>query len=138
MDSWKNEIIHGVETTTEESDPDETDRVKVKFPWLPAELEGDPDRPIIVGGVSSTDSHGVFIMDKNDESSKLFLKILESKLQEEITQAEADRETLRNDRQLSSTQFENANQKASQYINILSGMLKIIQEMNQGIIQNIR
>ena len=137
MDSWKNEIMHGVESTSE-SDPDEIDRVKVKFPWLPEGLEGDPDRPIIVGGISSSDSHGVFIMDKNDESTRLFLKILESKLLEEITQAEVDQETLRNDRQLSSSQFENANQKASQYINMVSSVMKTINEMNQGIIRNMR
>ena len=136
MDSWKNEVMHGVGTTNE-SDPDDIDRVKVKFPWLPEGLEGDPDRPIIVGGVSSSDSHGVFIMDKNDESARLFLKILESKLQEEIMQSEADQETLRNDRQLASSQFENANQKATQYINMLSSVLKTINEMNQGIIRNI-
>jgi hypothetical protein len=148
MDAWKNQVMHGTEITTKAdvaklrieqstTESDEYSKVKVKFPWL-AELEGNPDRPIIVGGVPSSDSHAAIIVNKNDESGKLLLRILESKIQEEISQAEADMETVRNDRQLSSSQFENANQKASQYVNMLESVLKSINEMNAGIIRNLR
>jgi len=118
--------------------PDDLSRVKVKFPWILEELVDDPDKPVVLKGIALSDSHGVLIINKNDESGQLFLKILESQLQDEISKAEADRETVRNDRQMTSTQFENANQKASQYINMLSSILKTMNEMNQGIIRNLR
>ena len=49
-----------------------------------------------------------------------------------------DAETVRDSRQLASSQFENANQKASQYVNMLSSVLKTMNEMQSGIIRNIR
>jgi len=123
---------------SEEIYPDEYGRIKVKFPWILEELDYDPSKPVVLKGVASSDSYGVLIINKNDESGRHLLKILEIQLQDEIAKAEADRETLRNDRQMTSTQFENANQKATQYINMLSSVLKTMQEMNQGIIQNLR
>jgi len=125
-------------TSGEEIYPDEYGRIKVKFPWILEELDYDPSKPVVLKGVASSDSYGVLIINKNDESGRHLLKILEIQLQDEIAKAEADRETLRNDRQMTSTQFENANQKATQYINMLSSVLKTMQEMNKGIIQNLR
>lgn len=60
------------------------------------------------------------------------------RLQRELTQVEVQRETVRNDRQLVSTQFENANQKATQYINMLSSILKTMNEMSMGVIRNLQ
>jgi len=123
---------------SEEIYPDEYGRIKVKFPWILEELDYDPSKPVVLKGVASSDSYGVLIINKNDESGRHLLKILEIQLQDEIAKAEADRETLRNDRQMTSTQFENANQKSTQYINMLSSVLKTMQEMNQGITRNLR
>lgn len=59
-------------------------------------------------------------------------------LQREIANVEAQRESVRNKRQMISTQFENANKKADQYINMVSQVLKTMNEMATGIIRNIR
>jgi len=65
-------------------------------------------------------------------------KLNRSQLQAEIAAVENQQETVRNDRQMASTQFENANQKATQYINMLSSVLKTMNEMRKGVIRNIR
>jgi hypothetical protein len=41
-------------------------------------------------------------------------------------------------RQSTSTEFENANQKATQYTNMLASVLKTMNEMQSSIIRNIR
>ncbi len=62
----------------------------------------------------------------------------EAQLQNELAAIEADRETLRNQRQMASTEFENANKIAGQMINMVAQVLKTINEMQKGIILNIR
>ena len=49
-----------------------------------------------------------------------------------------DAETVRDNRQIASSQFENANQKATQYVNMLSTVLKTMNEMQSGVIRNLR
>ena len=61
-----------------------------------------------------------------------------AKLQDSIAEVESRQEKLRNSRQLSSAQFENANQKATQYINMLSSVLKTMKEMGEGTVRNLR
>ena len=61
-----------------------------------------------------------------------------SQIQKEISKIEAQRETVRNKRQLAASQFENANKIAGQYINMLASVLKTLNEMNKGIIRNLR
>jgi hypothetical protein len=48
------------------------------------------------------------------------------------------RMTTRNGRQMMSTRFENANQKATQYMNMLASVLKTMNEMQSGITRNLR
>jgi len=48
-----------------------------------------------------------------------------------------DAETVRDNRQMASSQFENANQKATQYVNMLASVLKTMHEMQAGIIRNL-
>jgi len=59
-------------------------------------------------------------------------------LQSEMSAMEDQRETLRSNRQMSSSQFENANQKATQYTNMLASVLKTLNEMQMGVIRNLR
>ena len=47
-------------------------------------------------------------------------------------------ETLRNQRQTGSTSFQSANQKANQYMNMLSSVLKTQNETMTSILRNIR
>lgn len=51
---------------------------------------------------------------------------------------QVQKETVRNERQLASSQFENANQKASQYLNMLASVMKTLNETRSGIIRNLR
>jgi hypothetical protein len=44
----------------------------------------------------------------------------------------------RNNRQLTATQFQNANQKATQYINMLSSIMKTLNESRKGTIKNMQ
>jgi hypothetical protein len=55
-----------------------------------------------------------------------------------VSTIEADRETVRNERQMCTSQFENANQRASQYMNMLSSVIKTMNEMKMGVIRNLR
>jgi phage-related protein len=48
------------------------------------------------------------------------------------------RETVRNERQLMSSQFENANKIIDQYINMMASVMKTMREMSGGVIRNIR
>ena len=50
----------------------------------------------------------------------------------------ADQETVRRSRQLVSSQFENANQKASQYVNMIATILKTMKETRTSTIQNLK
>jgi hypothetical protein len=59
-------------------------------------------------------------------------------LQTLVTAVEAERETVRDKRQLAASQFENAHQKATQYLNLLSSVLKALNEMQSSIVRNIR
>lgn len=64
--------------------------------------------------------------------------LTEEQIHAEIATIEADRETVRNRRQMCASQFENANKIASQYINMLSSVLKTMNEMGRGVIRNLR
>jgi chromosome segregation ATPase len=59
-------------------------------------------------------------------------------LQNELATIESEREAVRNERQMVTTQFEAANQKATQYVNMVSSVLRTMSEMRQGIIRNVR
>jgi hypothetical protein len=65
-------------------------------------------------------------------------RIAINRLQDELAELERERETVRNERQLVSSQFENANQKATQYANMLSSILKTMSEMATGVVRNLR
>lgn len=65
-------------------------------------------------------------------------RITADELHSEIGKVEADRETVRNRRQMFTSQFENANQKAGQYRYMLSSVLKTMNEMKMGVIRNLR
>jgi hypothetical protein len=54
------------------------------------------------------------------------------------SEVENHRETVRAQRQLYASQFENANQKATQYVNMLSSVLKTLNEMARSVIRNLR
>jgi hypothetical protein len=41
-------------------------------------------------------------------------------------------------REYASSEFENANQKATQYVNMLASVLKTMNEMHSGVIRNLR
>lgn len=60
-----------------------------------------------------------------------------SQLLQEIEAVESDQETIRSRRQLATTAFENANKKSTQYMNMMSSVLKGMQESNKGIVRNI-
>lgn len=55
-----------------------------------------------------------------------------------IAEVEAQRETVRNERRRFSSAFENANQTATQYLNMLALVLKTLSELAQGVIRNLR
>lgn len=59
-------------------------------------------------------------------------------LQNKLVKAADQIPAPRSDRQLASSQFENANQKGTQYINMLTNVLKTIHEMQMGVIRNLR
>jgi len=59
-------------------------------------------------------------------------------LRNEIRKVEADRETVRNLRQMAATQFENANKISGQYINMLASILKTMKDMKAGVNRNMR
>ncbi len=54
-----------------------------------------------------------------------------------LTATQTSAEQLAGEQSLS-TEFENANQKSTQYVNMLSSVLKTMNEMQSGIIRNIR
>lgn len=59
-------------------------------------------------------------------------------VEDEIKRLKEDMESARSDRALMATMFENASQKANQYMNVLASVLKSMQDMNSAIIRNIR
>jgi hypothetical protein len=61
-----------------------------------------------------------------------------SGLNETLTQTEAIQETVRNDRQMAAAAFQNANQKASQYLNMLSSVMKTMHETRRGAVRNMK
>jgi hypothetical protein len=54
-----------------------------------------------------------------------------------IRQVEADQETVRNQRQMASTAFQNFDQKANQLYNMLSSVMKAMNEMRMGTVRNM-
>lgn len=58
-------------------------------------------------------------------------------LNDAIKQIEADQETVRNRRQMSSTAFQNFDQKSNQLYNLMSSVLKTTNEMRSGVIRNM-
>jgi hypothetical protein len=57
---------------------------------------------------------------------------------EQLDAVAGGKDTIRNKRQMFSSQFENANQKSTQYTNMLASVLKTMNEMQTGIIRNLR
>lgn len=66
------------------------------------------------------------------------VELTADELMDVISGIESDQETIRNERQVSTTQFENANQRTEQYLNILASVLKAISEMSSSVIRNIK
>jgi hypothetical protein len=56
----------------------------------------------------------------------------------EIARVEAEQESVRNERQRYASQFENANQKAAQYVNMMSNVLRGLDDAQKGLIRNLR
>jgi hypothetical protein len=54
-----------------------------------------------------------------------------------MKQLEADQETVRNKRQMASTSFQNFDQKANQLYNLMSTVLKAMNEMRSSTIRNM-
>jgi hypothetical protein len=54
-----------------------------------------------------------------------------------IREAESNRETIRNKRQMASTDFQNFDQKANQLFNLLSNVMKAMNEMRMGTVRNM-
>jgi DNA repair ATPase RecN len=86
----------------------------------------------------------VFAQLNDSQSNVLSNKSLCSKMvmqldfyESQIKTYESKVETLRNSRQLSSTSFENFDQKANQLYNILSSILKAMRETKSAIVRNI-
>ena len=78
------------------------------------------------------------LQQKNKAGNRQRHRLNRSKIKKEIAKVESSREEIRNERQLATSQFENANQKATQYLNILSSVLKTMKEMNEGTVRNLR
>jgi hypothetical protein len=55
-----------------------------------------------------------------------------------ITAGWGEGETVRNRRQMVSTNFSNTNNQSSQFINQLAAVLKALNEMNKSVIRNLR
>ena len=60
-----------------------------------------------------------------------------SKLNKAIREVESMQETVRNKRQMSSTAFQNFDQKANQLYNLLSSVMKAMNEMRMGTVRNM-
>ena len=58
-------------------------------------------------------------------------------LSDEIKQVESMQETVRNKRQMASTSFQNFDQKANQLYNLMSSVLKSVNEMRSGTVRNM-
>ncbi|NVM27924.1 MAG: hypothetical protein HWN65_03695 [Candidatus Helarchaeota archaeon] len=52
--------------------------------------------------------------------------------------AKMDRETTREERQAMANRFEEINRKATEYVHVLNSALRVIREMSDAIIQNIK
>ncbi len=81
-----------------------------------------------------------FKIEDDDEATTIQPSVVEltaNELNKEISKIESDRETVRNKRQLATTQFENFDQKANQLFNILSSVMKAIKEMSSAVTRNM-
>jgi hypothetical protein len=58
-------------------------------------------------------------------------------LQDEIKQVEQEQEKVRNKRQIATTAFQNFDQKANQLFNLLSSVMKAMNEMRMGTVRNM-
>ena len=67
-----------------------------------------------------------------------FIELTADELTNEIMEIESDRDTVRNKRQLTTTQFENFDQKTNQLYNLLSTVMKAISEMSFNVVRNIK
>ena len=56
---------------------------------------------------------------------------------EGIKEVESMQETVRNKRQMASTAFQNFDQKANQLYNLLSSVMKAMNEMRMGTVRNM-
>ena len=59
-------------------------------------------------------------------------------LQRQIARLETEHKSIRSKRQLASSQFENANQKAQQYYDLMSSVLKNLHESSQEAVKKIK
>jgi hypothetical protein len=73
-----------------------------------------------------------------DAGGKRSRRLTQAEIDSLISSVEADREIVRNRRGMTNSQFEKANQKATQYTNMLASVLKTMNEMSAGIIRNLR
>jgi hypothetical protein len=64
--------------------------------------------------------------------------LTKDKISIEIATVEADQETVRNQRQMVAKQLENANKITSQYITMLSSVLRTVNEKGNGVIRDLR
>lgn len=64
-------------------------------------------------------------------------KLTLSKLNKTIRELESMQETIRNKRQMSSTAFQNFDQKSNQLYNLLSSVMKAMNEMRMGTVRNM-
>jgi len=60
-----------------------------------------------------------------------------SKLNKAMKQLESQQETVRNERQMADTAFQNFDQKANQLYNLLSSVMKAMNEMRMGTVRNM-
>ena len=58
-------------------------------------------------------------------------------LNTEIKNVESSQETIRNQRQMASTAFQNFDQKMNQLYNLMSSVLKTTSEMRSGTVRNM-
>ena len=58
-------------------------------------------------------------------------------LNDTIKEVESMQETVRNKRQMASTAFQNFDQKANQLYNLLSSVMKAMNEMRMGTVRNM-
>jgi methyl-accepting chemotaxis protein len=62
---------------------------------------------------------------------------LSNGLNDTIKEVESMQETVRNKRQMASTAFQNFDQKANQLYNLMSSVMKAMNEMRMGTVRNM-